>query len=134
MPIDPTTHGMNHVHDVDLLNQHPESREDVRAPAHRCVFPTRDRSVDLAGRRERDKPFPIRGQAPHVSNRLLPDVLLACIQEGTRRGERFHWAGRNHWRRMEHWESSLVACTMVSREEPRMASRLNVILGSPFVL
>jgi hypothetical protein len=35
--------------DVDLLHQNRDNGEDVWAPAHRFVFPTRDRRVDWQG-------------------------------------------------------------------------------------
>ena len=42
MAINPTTYGMHNLHDVDLLRENHDNGSDVRAPALRCVFPTRD--------------------------------------------------------------------------------------------
>src|SRR6266566_8860209 len=51
--------------------------------------------VDLARRRERDEPFPIRAPGPQNVNRPLADVLVVFIQEITLRRNVFHPAGRN---------------------------------------
>jgi hypothetical protein len=45
MAINPTTHGVNHLHDIDLLAGGDDNGGDVSAPALRCIFPTRDRIV-----------------------------------------------------------------------------------------
>ena len=53
-------------------------------------------SIDLARRRERDEPLPLRVQDPHVTNRPLADVLGVFLPEIARGWEAFHPAGRNH--------------------------------------
>ena len=96
MAINPTTHGMHHLHDIALLERNVDNGGDVSAPALRGVCPTRDLiDVDLARRRERDEPFPLRAQGPQNLNRPLADVLVVFIQEITRGWDAFHPAGRN---------------------------------------